>query len=209
MATITCYTADLLRRCIESNPEEIKTYTEVGTAAFGRKGHIIISTFTYLELYLVPTGFLILEGDNLHKLFPGVRYRVGSHELGGKQFFIMMAGLVVLPTMWLKDLSKLSFVSAFGVVSSLVILCSVFVVGAANGVGFHGKGTKLFDLTGVPKAVGLYAFCYGAHPVFPTLYTSMRDKTKFSKVTVLCARVITEPVDRIKAGLNKLVRRGL
>lgn len=182
MATIACYTGVLLQRCIKSNPE-IKTYTEVGSAAFGRKGRFIVSTFTYLELYLVPTGFLIMEGDNLHKLFPNAGFHVGSHEIGGKELFVMMAGLVVLPSMWLRDLSKLSFISACGVASSLVILCSVFMVGAVDGVGFHGKGTKLFDLSGVPKALSLYAFCYGAHPVFPTLYTSMKDKTKFSKVT--------------------------
>lgn len=181
MAIVTCYTGILLQWCLKSNPS-IKTYTDVGSVAFGRKGCFIVSTFTYLELYLVPIGFLIMEGDNLHKLFPDVKVRVGAHEIGGKQFFVVIAGLIVLPSMWIKDLSKLSFVSACGLVSSLVILSSVFMVGAVDGVGFHGKGTMLFNLNGVPKALSLYAFCYGAHPVFPTLYSSMKDRSKFPKV---------------------------
>ena len=69
MAFTTCYTGLLLQRCLESNPS-IKTYPDIGYHAFGRKGRMIVSTFTYLELYLVPTGMLILEGDNLFKLFP-------------------------------------------------------------------------------------------------------------------------------------------
>ncbi|OWM65280.1 hypothetical protein CDL15_Pgr008870 [Punica granatum] len=181
MAAVTCYTGLLLQRCIESD-QLSKTYPEVGFSAFDRKGLVIISVFMYLELYLVPTGFLIMEGDNLHKLFPDVGFQLGTHEIGGRQFFIVMAGLVVLPSMWLKDLSKLSCVSACGVVSSLVVMGSIFWVGEFDGVGFRGKGTVLFDLSGVPKALSLYAFCYGAHPVFPTLYSSMKDKSKFSKV---------------------------
>ncbi|KAL1104298.1 hypothetical protein V6Z11_D04G057300 [Gossypium hirsutum] len=35
-------------------------------------------------------------------------------------------------------------------------------------------------------AISLYAFCYCAHPVFPTLYTSMKKKHQFSNVLVVC-----------------------
>lgn len=73
MAIITCFTGLLLKRCMDSN-QQINTYPDIGYYAFGRKGRIIISSLTYLELYIIPTEFLILEGDNLHKLFPKVLY---------------------------------------------------------------------------------------------------------------------------------------
>lgn len=180
MAFATCYTGVLLQRCMESNPS-IKTYPDIGYHAFGRKGRIIVSTFAYLELYLVPTGFLILEGDNLFKLFPNASLEVAGHYIGGKQIFIVGAGLVILPTMWLKDLRLLSFVSAGGILSCVILIGSILWVGVVDGVGFSGKG-KLFELAGIPTAVSLYAFCYGAHSVFPTLYSSMKDKSQFSKV---------------------------
>ena len=166
---------------MESNPL-IKTYPDIGYHAFGRKGRIIVSTFTYLDLYLVPIGYLILEGDNLFNLFPKISMEVAGHYIGGKQIFIMGAGLVILPTMWLKDLRLLSFVSAGGILLCVIIISSILWVGVVDGVGFSGKG-KLFELAGIPNVVGLYAFCYGAHPVFPTLYSSMNDKSQFSKLS--------------------------
>ena len=118
----------------------------------------------------------------MFNLFPKISMEVAGHYIGGKQIFIMGAGLVILPTMWLKDLRLLSFVSAGGILLCVIIISSILWVGVVDGVGFSGKG-KLFELAGIPNVVGLYAFCYGAHPVFPTLYSSMNDKSQFSKVS--------------------------
>ena len=107
MAFTTCYTGLPLQRCLESNPS-IKTYPDKGYHAFGRKGRIIVSIFTYLELYLVLTGILILEGDHLFKLFPNVSMEVAGLYIGGKESFVIGSGLVILPTMWLKDLRVVS-----------------------------------------------------------------------------------------------------
>lgn len=88
---------------------------------------------------------------------------------------------MILPTMWLNDLGVLSYVSAGGVLSSMIVTVCVFFVGATKGVGFHGKG-RLFNLNGIPTALSLYTFCYGAHAVFPPIYNSMRKKIQFSRV---------------------------
>ena len=96
MAFTTCYTGLLLQRCLEPNPS-IKTYPDKGYHAFGRKGKIIVSIFTYLELYLVPTGILILEGDHLFNLFPNVSMEVAGLYIGGKEIFVIGSGLVILP----------------------------------------------------------------------------------------------------------------
>lgn len=179
MAIVTCFTGLLLQRCMDFSPS-IKTYPDIGWHAFGRKGRIIVSTFIYMELYLVPTGYLILEGDNLHKLFPDVGFKVGGHDFGGKKLFTIVAGLVILPSMWLKDLSLLSFISAGGILSSVIIIASIFWVGAVDGVGFSGQG-ELFNLGGIPTALSFYTFCYGTHAGFPILYNSMKDKSQFPK----------------------------
>ena len=171
IAAATFYTGLLLRRCMDVHPS-IQTYPDVGERAFGKKGRFLVSIFMYTELYLVSIGFLILEGDNLHYLFPNT----------GKQGFIFIVGLVVLPSVWLNSLSILSYVSASGVLASLIILGSILWNGAFDGVGFSEKGTNL-NWKGIPTALSLYAFCYCAHPVFPTLYTSMKKKHQFSNVS--------------------------
>lgn len=45
----------------------------------------MISILTNLEIYLVPTRFLILEGDKLHKLFSEVNFATNQRKIGGKQ----------------------------------------------------------------------------------------------------------------------------
>lgn len=138
-----------------------------------------------IELYLVATGFLILEGDNLCKLFPDIDFDIYGTRIGSKTAFIVIIAILILPTSLLNDMSILSYISASGVLASIIILSSVFWAGAFDGIGFQEKG-NIVKWNGVPSAISLYAFCYCAHPVFPTLYTSMKNQRQFSKVLISC-----------------------
>lgn len=162
----------------------IKSYPDIGEHAFGNIGKILVTLVLYADLYMVITGSLILEGDNLHNLFPDLTVELIGISIDGKSSFIIIVALIVLPTVWLDDLSILAYISAGGVVASFVILISVIWVGAFEGIGFETKG-ELFKLNGLPTAVSLFMFCYTAHPVFPPLYTSMRNKQQFSTVNAL------------------------
>ncbi|CAL8141282.1 unnamed protein product [Prunus armeniaca] len=175
------YTGLLIKRCMDMD-SDIRTYPDIGERAFGNKGRIWLSVVMNLELYLVSTGFLILEGDNLHNIFPGVELEVAGLRIGGKHCFIVVVALIILPTVWLDNLSLLSYVSASGVLASAIILGSILWIGSFDGIGFHQAGSPV-NWNGIPTAVSLYAFCYCAHPVFPTLYTSMKNKHQFSNVS--------------------------
>ncbi|XP_020255050.1 vacuolar amino acid transporter 1-like [Asparagus officinalis] len=181
---ICCYTGLLLQRCMDSN-SLVRTYPDIGELAFGSWGRIVVCVFMYLELYLAAIEFMILEGDNLHKLFPTANFNMGRLKIGGKQGFVLLAGLIVLPTTWLRSLGVLAYVSIGGVLSSLIVVCCVLWAGAIDGVGFHEKGI-LVNWRGIPTALSLYVFCFSGHSVFPTIYTSMKDRTIFSKVLYLC-----------------------
>ncbi|KAJ6290315.1 hypothetical protein OIU76_028256 [Salix suchowensis] len=178
------YSGLLIQRCMDVDPN-IRTYPDIGERAFGRKGRLLVSVVMYAELYLVAAGFLILEGDNLQSLFPNMGIEVAGFEIGARQSFVIMVALIILPTVWLDNMSILSYISASGVLASAIILVSIFWTGAFDGVGFKEKGT-LVNWHGIPTAVSLYAFCYCAHPVFPTLYTSMKNKHQFSNVLIVC-----------------------
>ncbi|CAN0923652.1 Amino acid transporter AVT1J [Linum grandiflorum] len=181
VASLCFYTALLLRRCMDTDAL-IKTYPDIGYRAFGSKGRALVSIFLYLELYLVAVEFLILEGDNLDKLFPNTRFKLfGGVELGGKEAFVLLSGLVILPTTWLRSLGVMAYVSVGGVVASIVLVVCVLWVGAVDDVGFHENG-QILRWEGLPTAISLFTFCYCGHAVFPTLCNSMKDKTQFSKV---------------------------
>lgn len=135
----------------------------------------------YTELYACCVEFLILEGDNLSALFPGVHVSIGGFHIDSKTCFCLLTAMFVLPTVWLRDLSYLSYVSAGGVIASIVVAFSVLWVGALDGVGFHETG-PLFKLSGLPVSIGLYGFCYSGHAVFPNIYSSLRNRNDYNKV---------------------------
>ncbi|KAL8044077.1 hypothetical protein ABFX02_08G023500 [Erythranthe guttata] len=189
IAGCTFYTGLLIQRCMDMDPS-IRTYPDIGYRAFGPTGKALVSIAMNVELFLVATGFLILEGDNLHNLFPNMEYEIGGILISGKQSFIVIVGLVMLPSVLLDNMTVLSYISATGVVASFVLIGSFLWAGAFDGIGFREKG-RVLNCRGIPTAISLYAFCYCAHPVFPTLYTSMRNQKKFSKVLLVCFLVCT------------------
>ncbi|CAN1325073.1 Amino acid transporter AVT1I [Linum perenne] len=180
LAILCFYTGLLLRRCMDSDML-IKTYPDIGMRAFGKKGRVFVSVFLYLELYLVAVEFLILEGDNLNKLFPHKTFKIGGLGIGGKEAFTVISALVILPTTWITNLGVFAYVSVVGVLASVVLVVCLLWIGAIDDVGFHQNG-HLLNLEGLPTAISLFTFCYCGHAVFPTLYTSMKHKTKFWKV---------------------------
>ncbi|KAK2636212.1 hypothetical protein Ddye_031004 [Dipteronia dyeriana] len=184
VAILCWYTGLLLRRCMDAHPL-IKSYPDIGELAFGHKGRALVSILMYLELYLVAVEFLILEGDNLDKLFPNMGFKIGSLKIGGRQAFVLLTALIILPTTWLKSLGVLAYVSAGGALASVILPCCVLWVGAVDGVGFHERGL-LLNWGGMPTAISLITFCYCGHAVLPTLCNSMKDRSQFSKVLLVC-----------------------
>ncbi|KAJ8443207.1 hypothetical protein Cgig2_017200 [Carnegiea gigantea] len=116
---VCCYTASLMRYCFESRPGII-TYPDIGEAAFGKYGRLLISVSCFVS------GALLC-----------------------------------------------------GVIASLSIVLCVLYLGTVEGLGFHHSG-KFVKWGGIPYAIGVYGFCYSGHSVFPNIYQSMADKTKFT-----------------------------
>ncbi|KAK1283337.1 Amino acid permease 8 [Acorus calamus] len=179
-AILSWYTGILLKHCIDSEPE-IETYPDVGQAAFGTAGRLTISIILYVELYACCVEYIILESDNLSSLFPNAHLTIGGLYMNSYVLFAVMTTLTVLPTVWLRDLSILSYISAGGVVASILVVGSLFWVGLVDKVGFTNRGTPL-NLSSLPIAIGLYGYCYSGHAVFPNIYSSLKKQNQFPSV---------------------------
>ncbi|CAI5506361.1 unnamed protein product [Closterium sp. Naga37s-1] len=301
-AAACCYTAILLRRCMDFQPSPhaspsdsslrsfaddpaapparasarasprivraprpIRSYPDIGEAAFGRAGRWLTAFLLYFELYAVTVELLILEGDNLAHLFPSGdicllpgslvgKGSSGGVESGGvwflegiargvvgggggegqseglfgaaaalssavvrgiepaleaislatgagnlclepKQFYVILSALLVLPTVWLRDLSLLAYISAGGVLASLLLVFGVGWLKEVDHIGDIPGGisstTEWFKPMGLPAAAGLFGFCFSGHAVVPNIYRSMKKPDHFTPVMLVSFVVCT------------------
>ncbi|CAI7833808.1 unnamed protein product [Closterium sp. NIES-53] len=189
----------------------ITTYPDIGAAAFGRTGRVLTSLVLYGELFAVSVELLILEGDSLAFLFPSFAPHgvpLGSSlRLSANQVFLIIAALIVLPTVWLRKMSLLAYVSVGGLLAALVTVVGVAWV-AAVGTDDAGSaaasasaatsaeaaaqgGAALLRVQGIPVAMGIFGFCFSGHAVFPTIYRSMDKPQHFNRVLLICFTVCT------------------
>ncbi|CAN1841663.1 Amino acid transporter AVT1C [Linum perenne] len=188
-ALLSFYTGLLLRYCLDSQPG-LETYPDIGQAAFGTTGRIAFAVILYVELYACCVEYIILESDNLSALFPNAHLNIGGFELDPRHLFALLATLAVLPTVWLRDLSILSYISAGGVVATILVVICLFWGGLVEDVGIHSRGTFL-NLGTLPVAIGLYGYCYQGHAVFPNIYSSMAKPNQYPSVLVVCFVICT------------------
>ncbi|KAJ4759822.1 Transmembrane amino acid transporter family protein [Rhynchospora pubera] len=175
------YTGLLLRKCLDSEPG-LETYPDIGQAAFGTVGRIAISIALYMELYACCVEYIILESDNLSSLFPNAHLSIGGLYLNSHVFFAILTTFIVLPTTWFRDLSVLSYISAGGVIASILVVVCLYWAGLIDHVGFESKNDSILSLSGMPIAIGLYGYAYSGHAVFPNIYSSLKNKEQFPSV---------------------------
>ncbi|KAL2326666.1 hypothetical protein Fmac_025724 [Flemingia macrophylla] len=190
-AILSFYTGLLLRYCLDSEPG-LETYPDIGQAAFGTSGRVVISIILYVELYACCIEYIIVESDNLSTLFPNAHISLGGIHINSHILFAIVTSIAVIPTVWLRDLRILSYISACGVIATfMVVFCLLWVCLVDNAAIDAKGGTTTLNLTTLPVAMGLYGYCYAGHAVFPNLYTAMANRNQFPAVLLVCFAICT------------------
>uniref|UniRef100_A0A6U3G8T0 Amino acid transporter transmembrane domain-containing protein n=1 Tax=Mantoniella antarctica TaxID=81844 RepID=A0A6U3G8T0_9CHLO len=145
------------------------SYEDIGEAAFGAGGRAFITFVLYTELIGTCALFFILEGDHLAILL---------HDAHSSRWFMTASAAVMIPTLWLADLSSLSYVGAVGALASVslmgVVAYQLVAVGIFSGHIPPGiETTAALHLSTLPVSFGLLAFVFAGHAVFPAIYSSM------------------------------------
>ncbi|KAL7169881.1 hypothetical protein ACSBR2_034846 [Camellia fascicularis] len=183
LGIITCYTGVLLKRCLESSPG-LETYPDIGQAAFGVPGRVCLAIALYIELYASCVEYLIMMSDNLSALFPNAHINFNGIHLDSYQMCTIISTLFILPTVWLRNLSLLSYISVGGVFTAVLVSLCLLWVGVVDQVGFHRIGLPL-NLAKLPVTIGLFGFCFGCHSIFPNIYSSMKKRSQFPSVLTI------------------------
>ncbi|CAL5351306.1 unnamed protein product [Camellia sinensis] len=183
LGIITCYTGVLLKRCLESSPG-LETYPDIGQAAFGVPGRVCLAIALYIELYSSCVEYLIMMSDNLSALFPNAQINFNGIHLDSYQMCTIISTLFILPTVWLRNLSLLSYISVGGVFTAVLVSLCLLWVGVVDQVGFHPIGLPL-NLAKLPVTIGLFGFCFGCHSIFPNIYSSMKKPSQFPSVLTI------------------------
>lgn len=178
LGMICAYCACLLGKCLEKNSES-RSYSDIAQHAFGTKGRLIAIIFMYTEIFMGLVSYTISLHDNLNRVFKNIPVNVPYMEKS--KLITMTAVLVTLPSLWLRNLSSIAFLSAGGIIMAGIIFLTVAST-AISGAVTSDFNIPVLHLHNIPKVSGLYAFSYAGHVVFPNLYTSMKDPYKYKKV---------------------------
>jgi vesicular inhibitory amino acid transporter len=145
LCAVTCYTARILGKCIESQ-EDLYTFTDIGNAAFGPKMELFVGMVIFMELFTSLSSYIILEADNLSHVLPGVMTHLQ---------WMLVVTIVILPTTWIRDLTKLSYFSIVGIMASVFLFLSVIYIAVFQHHLVHPAPTVMLNLKGVPVSMGL------------------------------------------------------
>ncbi|KAG8986496.1 hypothetical protein FRB94_014061 [Tulasnella sp. JGI-2019a] len=171
---LNCYTANILARIIVANPR-LRTYADIGQAAFGLRANLATSILFCFELFAVSVILVVLFADSLYAVLP--LYSTDTYKLIGL--------LVIIPSSFL-PLRILSFASVLGILSTFTLI----VVLLGDGIGhktapgslWHGADTHLFPPTPhltVPISFGLFMAGFSGHAVVPSIVRDMKDPRQY------------------------------
>jgi len=202
LAAITNYTAKLLGEIMEYQPSvklrdgpgayTIYGFADMGFVAFGDFGRYFMFVVFIVETFGYACVYIIIEGENLRTQLMHFDAFSGFH----KTDYLILSTCVFLPPMWLPNLSVLSYMSAFGVFSSLTLFLGVIFEGAVGtkpnadyctppqctGSWLNPSPTTLYKLGDLPIVIGLVMVGFAGHAVFPTIKNDMEQKGQYKRM---------------------------
>ncbi|KAG2177244.1 hypothetical protein INT43_007901 [Umbelopsis isabellina] len=182
---LTMYTAKLLSRCLSCG-ENARTYGDMGDAAFGLHGRVLVSMLFLTELITSSVALVVLLGDGIQSLFPGY----DTLTVRG------ISWLVVTPMLFL-PVRQLSYTSLFGIVSAGALLVIMLFDGLtkqeAPGSLLEPADTTLWpeSWSTVPLSFGLIMAGFAGHAVLPSVHHDMDEPKHYNKMVNTTYVIVT------------------
>ena len=147
--------------------QPLSSYEDVGVAALGRPGKLLVSVFQNLTCYGVCCIFLIIAGGNVHALLPGV---LSMHA------WVLILGCALVPVSWLKTVKEIKLLAWFGLFASLMVGGVIVLKGLQTAA--ERSSSVSYDalrLSGFSTCINVAMFSLGSHAVIPNQVNEMHD----------------------------------
>ncbi|ORX77520.1 hypothetical protein K493DRAFT_412476 [Basidiobolus meristosporus CBS 931.73] len=173
---LTRYTAILLRKCLDLNPSMI-SLSDVGYAAFGNKGRVVMAVLLVTELLAASVALLMVFADSIQALYPTLNLNM-----------LKVIGVIVLiPSTWV-PLGILAYTSIIGIISTIALVVVVIINGLSTTVSpgslLVPAPTNLWPTMpmSIPISFGLLMAGFAGHAVFASIYRDMKCPERFPAV---------------------------
>ena len=175
---MSTYTGIILVRCLYANGKaRLNTYKEVATTAFGQIGGWVTFFFNVCILVGAPILYMVLAGTNMNQLCQGT-----VAEIGHVYWTIIVCVIVAVPFILLKSMKEVAWMSAFGALTTVIVILIVLVAAAIdkkNVVNFH-TDPVIWDM--FPIALSTISFSFGGNVIYSHVEASMKNPRDWPKV---------------------------
>ena len=180
IALLSNYTSKILIKCLyqefpgKGRTRVRNTYADIGDAFWPKYGRHMVDATKFFELIFVATVNPIACGEAIYYLLPFLPV--------GKQIWILIFGLAMIPNVFLnsvKLLSKISMLTIFFALANFVIIVA-YCLGQSP--SWNAEDLLVFDPLRFPLALGVVLASYSSQIYLTVLEGNMRHPEKFNTV---------------------------
>ena len=189
IAVLSNYTSKILIECLyEEFPEKGRirvrnTFADIGDAFWPKYGRHMVDAIKFFELIFIAAVYPIACGESFYYLL---------HFLPvGKQIWILMFGLAMVPNVFLNSvrlLCKISMVAIFFGLANFTIIVAYCLGQSAS---WEAQDLLVFDPLRFPLALGVVLASYSSQIYLTVLESNMRHPEKFNTVINLAFLAMT------------------
>jgi len=189
IALLSNYTSKILIECLyEESPNKGRirvrnTYADIGDAFWPKYGRHMVDATKFFELIFVATVNPIACGEAIYYTLPFLPV--------GKQIWILIFGLAMVPNVFLNSvrlLSKISMLTIFFALANFAIIVA-YCLGQTD--SWKAEDLRVFDPLRFPLALGVVLASYSSQIYLTVLEGNMRHPEKFNTVINLAYIAMT------------------
>jgi len=149
-------------------PQSARNFAFLAEAAFGKRGRKFINFVTILEVWFACVTFMIMNGGNAKILLPSVSSVISIFLMGA-----LATVFCLVPENIFAYLSLISSLSLL--VAAVAMVMATWMLTAWAQPSAQIGNASLIHVQNIPQSVGIIMFCFAGHPVFPSVFTSMKE----------------------------------